>query len=101
MSDPVALIVAVTGFVGAAVGFLGWYRERQKDRSTERRSDLDIVLSAYQELVNDEAGARDRTKKELGEAMKRALDCEERERILREEVDALDTRVRLLEGARR
>lgn len=81
---------------GALIALLGWWREWRKDKRTEHRSDLDIVLSAYQQLLRDEASGRDRTKAELEEAMRRALDCEEREKALSDRVDLLDEEIKKL-----
>lgn len=89
------LIVAVTGLAGAA---FGWYRSARKDRKDEHRSDLDVVLSAYQQLLQDESSTRDRTKKELEAAMLRALDCEEREKALSDRVELLEVEIRKLGG---
>lgn len=99
-------LVAIAALLGAIVGFLGWWRETRKDKSQEqrderqdRRSDLDVVLTAYQELVNDEAEGRNRTKAELAETLKRAIECEEREKGHLKLIENLQVRVAALEGA--
>lgn len=90
----VAVIAAIPGTLAAIVAGLGWWRESKKDRSEGKRSDLDIVLGGLQDLLKDERVARDRTKAELGEAMKRALDCENREKMLSIRVSALEAAMR-------
>lgn len=93
--DP-ALVTALAAVLAAC---LGWWRESRKDRSIERRSDMDVVLNGYQLLLKDQDAMRVTTKEEVATAMARALDCEEREQALNDRVGLLERAVRRLGGA--
>lgn len=92
------MLVAVAAAVTALIAGLGWWRETRKDHTDTRRSDLDIVLSGYQQLLKDGDSLRSSTKKEVAAALSRALDCEEREEALKDRIDLLEAEVRRMGG---
>lgn len=95
----VAIIAAIPGILLAIVAFLGWGRERKKDTDTGRRSDLDILFSAYHQLVDDTSRQLTDRDQRLADALKRSLECEERERVLEKDMKQMRIRLDALEGA--
>lgn len=78
---------------------LGWWRETRKDKTSEHRADMDIVLSGFQGLLDRTDKLATRQEEDLAKAIERALGCEEREGELRDEVKALRREVAALRGA--
>lgn len=98
--------VALVAIVPTAV--IGYFQLRRTARhdeqakqgaaSSARRDDLDILLGGYEQLLRDKERFQAFTKKELEEAIQRALECEEHEEALKDRVDLLEREVRRLGG---
>lgn len=85
-------LVAGAAAVSAFVGFLGWWREKNKDKSTAENARFALLFDTYQQLLMDSGAAREATNRLREE-------CEQREVKLKAEMKLMSIRLDALEGA--